>query len=115
MQQDCIFCNIVSGKISSAIVHQDDQCIAIRDINPQAPTHILVLPKDHIPTLNDLTPQQVPVISHLAQVAIGLAHKEGIASKGYRVAINCGEEGGQAVAHLHLHLIGGRNLSGSLG
>jgi len=115
MEQDCIFCNIAKGKIESETLYQDGEVIAIRDINPQAPTHLLVIPRAHIPTLDDLTTEQTALAGHLIEIAINLARKEGIASKGYRLAINCGHEGGQLVPHLHIHVLGGRKMSGSLG
>ncbi len=112
---DCIFCQIASGKIPSDIVYQDEELIAFRDINPQAPVHILVIPKRHIPSPDQLTENELPIIAHMVEVANQLAKGEGIADKGYRLAINCGEEGGQLVPHLHLHLLGGRRLSDTLG
>ena len=115
MEQDCIFCKIISGNITSQIIYQDGEIMVIRDINPKAPTHLLLIPKTHIATLNDLTPAQNALAGHLIQTAIKMANKEGIASKGYRLIINCGREGGQEVDHLHLHVLGGRKLSGSLG
>jgi histidine triad (HIT) family protein len=112
---DCIFCQIASGKIPADIVYQDKEVVAFRDINPQAPVHILVIPRRHIPSLDQLKEGELPVVTHMIEVANQLAKKEGIAQKGYRLAINCGEEGGQFVPHLHLHLLGGRRLSGQLG
>ena len=112
---DCIFCQIASGKIPSDVVHQDETVIAFRDIKPQAPVHILVIPKRHIPSLAQLTEDELPVITHMVEVANQLAKREGIADRGYRLAINCGPEGGQLVPHLHLHLLGGRKLSDELG
>ena len=115
MEQDCIFCKIISGTVPSQILYQDGEVIVIRDINPKAPTHLLVIPRAHIPTLSDLTPAQSPMVGHLIRIAIKMANKEGIETKGYRVIINCGKEGGQEVAHLHLHVLGGRKLPGLLG
>ena len=112
---DCIFCQIASGKIPSDIVYQDKELIAFRDIKPQAPVHILVIPKRHIPSLDQLTEKELPIITHMLEVANQLAKGEGLSQKGYRLAINCGEEGGQLVPHLHLHLLGGRRLSDTLG
>jgi histidine triad (HIT) family protein len=112
---NCIFCHIASGEISSDIIYQDEEVIAFRDINPQAPVHILIIPKRHIPSLDQLSEDDLPLIAHIVKVANRLAKEEGIAQNGYRLAINCGEEGGQAVPHLHLHLLGGRQLSGALG
>jgi histidine triad (HIT) family protein len=107
---DCIFCRIISGEIQSDILYQDEEVIAIRDINPQAPTHFLVLPKSHIASLAQLGADQKPLLGHLVHVANELAKKEGISDKGYRLVINSGAEAGQEVPHLHLHLLGGRPL-----
>jgi histidine triad (HIT) family protein len=112
---DCIFCQIASGKIPADIVYQDQAIIAFRDINPQAPVHLLLIPKRHIPSLNQLKEADLPVISRMVAVANKLAKDEGVADKGYRLAINCGQEGGQLVPHLHMHLLGGRKLSDTLG
>ncbi|OGO04447.1 MAG: histidine triad nucleotide-binding protein [Chloroflexi bacterium RBG_13_54_8] len=115
MDEKCIFCNIIAGKIPGDIVYQDDNIIALRDISPQAPTHLLVMPKKHIPSLNDLDLEQEELTAYLIQVARQLAKKEGVAERGYRLAVNCGKEGGQIVPHVHFHLLGGRQLSGALG
>ena len=112
---DCIFCQIAAGTIPSDTIYQDEEVTAFRDINPQAPVHILVIPKRHIPSLDQLTEDDLPLIAHMVEVVNRLAKKEGIAQNGYRLAINCGQEGGQAVPHLHMHLLGGRQLSGRLG
>ncbi|MBA7596033.1 Purine nucleoside phosphoramidase [subsurface metagenome] len=114
MNKDCIFCRIISGEIQSDILYQDEEVIAIRDINPQAPTHLLVLPRSHISSLADVGADQKQLLGHLVHVANELAKREGIADKGYRLVINCGVEAGQEVPHLHLHLLGGRSL-GKLG
>ena len=115
MNQDCVFCKISNGEIPSEILYQDDQVIAIRDMNPQAPTHLLIIPKAHIPSVNDLTEEQEPLAGHLIKIAFKLAEVEGIAFRGYRLVINCGREGGQEVPHLHLHVLGGQKLSGQMG
>lgn len=115
MAEQCLFCRIVAGEISSDIVYQDKEFLAFRDINPQAPKHIIIIPKTHIPSLTELTEQQQGLIGRLIILATKLAQKEGIAESGYRLAVNCGPEGGQMIPHLHLHLIGGRKLSGQLG
>jgi len=107
---DCIFCRIINGDIRSDILYQDEEVIAIRDINPQAPTHLLVLPKSHIASLAQLGADQKPLLGHLVHVANELAKKEGVSDKGYRLVINSGAEAGQEVPHLHLHLLGGRPL-----
>jgi len=115
MTMDCLFCQIVAGKISSDIVYQDENFLAFRDIAPQAPKHVLIIPKTHIVSLAEVTGEQQNLAGHLLVLAQKLAEEEGIAKSGYRVAINCGSEGGQLIPHLHLHLIGGRKLSGQLG
>ena len=112
---DCIFCRIVAGDIPSDVLHSDEKVIAFRDINPQAPVHVLIIPREHITYLSDLTGEQSALAGHMVSVANQLARSEGIAGSGYRVVINCGEQGGQLVPHLHMHLLGGRELSGQLG
>ncbi len=112
---DCIFCQIVAGKIPSEILYQDEEVIAFGDIRPVAPTHLLIIPKRHIPSLTHLSEEDLPLIGHIVNIANQLAKKEGIAESGYRLVINCGREGGQLVPHLHMHLIGGRRLSDALG
>jgi len=112
---DCIFCQIASGKIPSDIIYQDEELIAFRDIKPQAPVHLIIIPRKHIPSLDQLSQADSSLIGRMIAIANQLAKGEGIADKGYRLAINSGEEGGQLVPHLHLHLLGGRRLSGTLG
>ena len=112
---DCIFCQIVAGKVPSEILYQDEEVIAFRDINPEAPVHLLIIPKKHIPSLIHLSEAESPLIGHMVSIANQLAKREGISESGYRLVINCGEQGGQLVPHLHLHLLGGRQLSGTLG
>ena len=112
---DCIFCQIVAGKVPSEILYQDEEVIAFRDINPQAPTHLLIIPKKHIPSLAHLPEAESSLIGHMVNVANQLAKGEGISESGYRLAMNCGEEDRQLVPHLHLHLLGGRKLSNELG
>ncbi len=111
----CIFCQIVAGKIPSDTVYQDEEVLAFRDINPRAPVHLLVIPKLHFSSLNQLTEKETPLMGRMVSVASKLAKGEGISESGYRLAINCGKEGGQLVPHLHLHLLGGRQLRGRLG
>ncbi|MBA7503310.1 Purine nucleoside phosphoramidase [subsurface metagenome] len=115
MAEGCLFCRIVAGEIPGDIVYQDKEFLAFRDINPQAPKHVIIIPKTHIASLTELTEQQQGLIGRLIILARNLAEKEGIAESGYRLAINCGPEGGQVVPHLHFHLIGGRKLSDQLG
>jgi len=112
---DCVFCRIVAGEIPADIFHQDEEVIAFRDINPLAPTHLLVIPKKHIPSLAELSEDESPLIGDMVKTANQLARREGIAQSGYRLVINCGQQGGQLVPHLHMHLLGGRQLSGALG
>jgi len=107
---DCIFCKIVAGEIPSDILYQDEEVIAFRDINPIAPTHLLIVSKKHIPSLLHLTDAEVPLIGHMTTVANQLAREHGVADSGYRLVINCGKESGQLVPHLHIHLLGGRVL-----
>jgi len=115
MAEKCLFCRIATGEIPSDIVYQDDKLFAFKDINPQAPTHILIIPKAHINSLVELSDRQDKLMGCLIIVAKKIAYKEGLAKTGYRLVINCGSEGGQVVPHLHLHLIGGRKLSGKMG
>jgi len=105
---DCLFCRIVAGQVPSTLVHEDDEVVAIRDIAPQAPTHILLIPRRHIASALDLTEGDGPLLGRLFHVAADLARSEGIADAGYRLVSNVGRWGGQSVDHLHLHLLGGR-------
>lgn len=110
MSEDTLFTRIVQGEIPADIVHQDDLVTAFRDIAPQAPTHILVVPNRAIPTLDDVTADDEAVLGRMMRVAADLARAEGIAEDGYRVMVNCRRHGGQEVYHIHLHLLGGRPL-----
>ncbi len=111
----CVFCQIVDGELPSDILYQDDTVLAFRDVHPQTPVHLLIIPRKHISSLNQLADAEVSLVGHMATVGIKLAKKEGIFEKGYRLVVNCGQEGGQAVPHLHMHLLGGRGLAGRLG
>lgn len=106
---ECIFCKIVSGEIPSKKVYEDDQVLAFGDLNPQAPVHVLIIPKKHIKSLDDITQEDVSLLGHIQWVAGKLA-KEHNLPDGYRVVNNCGIDGGQTVAHLHYHLLGGRTF-----
>ena len=108
---DCIFCKIIEGELPSDIVYRDEKVIAFRDINPIAPIHLLIIPRKHIPSIRDLTDDDLPLQGHMTVVANKLAEDEGIADAGYRLVINCGDEAGQTVHHIHMHLLGGRTLS----
>ena len=105
---NCLFCKMVAGDIKPDVVYEDDTMMAFRDINPQAPVHILIIPKRHIATLNEI--DDTILAGQLLQTAVKLAEREGISEEGYRTLINCNRNGGQAVYHLHLHLLGGRSL-----
>jgi histidine triad (HIT) family protein len=105
---ECLFCRIVAGEIPSTRVHEDDDVIAIRDIAPRAPTHILILPRRHIASALDLTDADGPLLGRMFAAAADIARAEGIADAGYRLVSNVGRWGGQSVDHLHLHLMGGR-------
>lgn len=105
---DCIFCKIVSGEMNADIVYNDDSVIAFNDIDPKAPHHILIIPRKHIATLNEITQNDENLIGHIVLTAKKLAEKLEIDEKGYRLVVNCNKEGGQAVYHLHFHLLGGR-------
>ncbi len=111
---DCIFCQIVAGKIPSQILYQDEEILAFRDINPAAPTHVLVIPKKHIDSLAGVADEETPLIGRMVKIANRIAREEGVAESGYRLIISSGKEGGQVVPHLHMHLMGGRNLSSRL-
>ncbi len=112
---DCIFCKIVAGEIPTNILYQDKEVIAFRDINPLAPTHLLIIPRKHIPSLAHLSEAESPLTGHMVSIANQLAKREGVSESGYRLTINCGRQGGQGVPHLHMHLLGGRQLSNALG
>jgi len=108
---DCIFCQIASKQLSAHITYEDKQVIAFNDIDPQAPVHQLIIPKQHISTLNDITSESIPLIGHMVKVASELAHEFNLNESGYRTVFNCNANGGQMVFHIHLHLLGGRQMS----
>jgi histidine triad (HIT) family protein len=108
---DCLFCKIVAGSVPSTKVHEDELVVAFRDIAPRAPTHILVIPRDHIASAADLTDDDGPMLGRLFSTAAALAQSEGIADAGYRLVSNVGRWGGQTVDHLHIHLLGGRSFN----
>jgi histidine triad (HIT) family protein len=109
---DCIFCKIVEGSAPSNKVLETDTVLAFHDINPAAPVHVLLIPKQHIATMNDLTPENASIMGDLALAAQQVAEKLGIKERGYRLINNCNKEGGQVVYHLHVHLLGGKQLGG---
>jgi histidine triad (HIT) family protein len=108
MSEACLFCRIIAGEIPATAVHSDDLVIAIRDVAPRAPTHVLLLPREHIASAADLTEAHGALLGRLFAVAADLARSEGIAERGYRLTTNVGTWGGQSVPHLHVHLMGGR-------
>lgn len=111
MENDCLFCKIIKGDIKSKIVYENDDVFAFHDIGPKAPTHILIIPKSHIEKISDLNQQNKSVISDLVLAANEIAKQTGIDKTGYRLVLNCGPDAGQAVFHLHIHLLGGRKLN----
>ena len=108
MPQDCIFCRIVAGELPAKMVAETDDCVAFRDINPQAPTHVVIVPREHVASLNEA--KDAAMIGHLSLLASEIARSEGIADRGYRTVVNTNADAGQTVFHLHLHLIGGRAM-----
>jgi histidine triad (HIT) family protein len=115
MNAECIFCKIIKGEIAGDIVYQDERATAFRDINPAAPTHILIIPQKHIASINDITLDDEALIGHLFTVARHLAYQEGIQESGYRLIMNTGPDAGQAVFHIHLHLLGGNRMRHPMG
>ncbi len=111
---DCLFCRIAHGEIPCAKVYEDDGLLAFRDIHPQAPTHILIVPKTHLDGLNDLVDGIPEAVARIPQVAARLARELGLAETGYRLVTNCGPDAGQTVFHLHVHLLGGTGMSGQM-
>ena len=105
---DCLFCRILEGEIPADVIYETDSALAFRDINPQAPTHVLIIPRRHITTINDLDAGDAELVGSLFVAAKEVARQEGLADDGYRTVMNCGEEAGQSVFHIHLHLLGGR-------
>jgi histidine triad (HIT) family protein len=108
---ECLFCNIVNGKIPAKIIYRDDFVVAFDDINPQAPQHKLIVPHKHVSTLNEVHPEDNELIGHMVQTAKMLAKQLNIADEGYRLVMNCNAGAGQTVFHIHLHLLGGRLLN----
>ncbi len=108
---ECLFCRIVAGEIPADKLYEDDELLAFRDVNPQAPLHALIIPKTHIATLNDATAGQAALLGRLLVVATEIAVEQGFAEAGYRTVINCNGDGGQSVYHIHLHLLAGRRLA----
>ena len=106
----CLFCRIIAGEIPGKFLHQDDCLVVLQDINPQAPLHVLVIPRKHVATLNDLSPEDDGLIGEMLRRAAIVAREHGVADGGYRAVFNCNREAGQTVFHIHLHVLGGRSL-----
>jgi Diadenosine tetraphosphate (Ap4A) hydrolase and other HIT family hydrolases len=107
---DCLFCKIANKEIPAEMVYEDDKMVAIKDINPAAPVHLLIIPKVHIASLNDVSNENVDILGHIQLLASRLAQDSGISERGYRLVNNCGEWGGQVILHLHYHLLGGKQM-----
>jgi histidine triad (HIT) family protein len=110
MSENCIFCKIIAGDIPSKKVYEDDLCVAFNDINPQAPTHVLLIPREHVASLDQARESHRETLGQLLLTAAEIARRQGFAEKGYRVVINTNDDGGQTVFHLHVHLLGGRQF-----
>jgi histidine triad (HIT) family protein len=108
---DCLFCKVINREIPASIVYEDDRMLAFNDVNPQGPTHVLIVPKRHIATLNDLTPEDDATVGEMIRRAAVIANERGISAAGFRTIFNTNRDAGQTVFHIHLHLIGGRNLA----
>ena len=110
-ERSCLFCRMIAGEVPADMLHQDDACVVIRDINPQAPTHVLVIPREHMESLNEASVRDERVLGHLLRVGARIANDEGHAEEGYRTVINTGGGAGQSVFHLHVHVLGGRPMN----
>ncbi len=108
---ECLFCRIVAGQIPATVIYRDDDVVAFRDINPQAPAHVLIVPTRHLPSLLALTEDDDKCVGTLVRKAVQIARDEGVAERGFRLVVNTGPEAGQSVDHVHVHLLGGRPLS----
>ena len=108
---DCLFCRIIGGEIPATILYKDDRLVVLKDINPQAPTHVLIVPREHIASLNDLAPGHDALVGEMTRRAAIFAGEQGLAERGYRTVFNCNADAGQTVFHIHLHLLGGRTLA----
>ena len=107
---DCLFCKLAAGEIPATVVYEDQRVVAFKDINPQAPLHVLLIPRRHISTLNDLASGDDEIVGELARRAAAIAREQGYAERGYRVTFNCNADAGQTVFHIHMHLLAGRKL-----
>lgn len=109
--EDCIFCKILKGEIPCDKIYEDDRVLSFKDISPEAPVHVLIIPKKHISSINDLKEEDEDLIGYIYTVAAKIAKQLGVEEKGYRIVSNCGEDGGQTVPHIHFHFLGGRKLN----
>ena len=110
-EDNCLFCRLINGEVAADVLYQDARAVAIRDINPQAPVHALVLPKEHVESLDDIGQRDEALMGHLMRVASRVANEQGLAESGYRTVVNTGAGAGQSVFHLHVHVLGGRELT----
>jgi len=110
-EPDCLFCKIISGGIPAEFLHQDDHCVAISDINPQAPKHVLIIPREHLESLDEASHKDEAMLGHLLRVAARIANEAGLSESGYRTVVNTGAGAGQSVFHLHVHVLGGRTMN----
>ena len=109
-ETDCLFCKILAGTAAADVVYQDNRCVVIRDINPQAPTHVLVIPREHLDSLDDASQKDELLLGHLLRVSARVANEHGLTESGYRTVLNTGRGAGQSVFHLHVHVLGGREM-----
>ena len=110
-ETDCLFCKILAGTAAADVVYQDNRCVVIRDVNPQAPTHLLVIPREHLDSLDDASQKDELLLGHLLRVSARVANEHGLTESGYRTVLNTGRGAGQSVFHLHVHVMGGRELT----
>ena len=110
-ETDCLFCKILAGTAAADVVYQDNRCVVIRDINPQAPTHVLVIPREHLDSLDDASQKDELLLGHLLRISARVANEHGLTESGYRTVLNTGQGAGQSVFHLHVHVLGGREMT----
>lgn len=111
MDENCIFCKIAAGQMGTTIVYEDDEIVAFDDLNPQAPHHVLLVPRKHVGSLNEIAADDEALVGHLLHIAASIAGQRGFGKTGYRTVVNTGADGGQSVHHLHVHLLGGRTMN----
>ena len=110
-EKNCLFCRIIAGEIPGDLLHQDEQCVVLRDINPQAPMHVLVIPREHLESLDDASQREEALLGHLLRIGARIANDQNFADSGYRTVINTGAGAGQSVFHLHVHVLAGRTMT----